>query len=1181
MSLEVPRFRVISKRPRKQGRLAATVMIALTLCWVIASLLSPDVPPPVHPETPDGQPFSGTVSRLDAAGLEGALLMRAPGEDSFRPVIDIENAVIAQGAELVTGASTRAELRLQDGSHLVMDQKSSVALVPNEERKLALSEGRMLLDVVSPNDEHATVALKGGAQVEAERAIFALSHRQGVTHVRVVSGEVSVRPAGSASVRAVRAGQEARVGAEGQIEAVEAVSDLSAAVAWSAMESTRGSRSVGRLDAHKPGDKQDFPLALEAMEVDVDIDGVTARTDITHVFRNDTDDELEGVFRFSLPSDAQISRLSLVVGDRVMEGSIVPTARAQEIWNDVTGAAQARALGPDGIEVRVIQRDPAFLRWSAGETFTLNVYPIEAHSTRQVTIGYTQPLAPAPGGWRYTYPLPRDATSPLRIERMKMQASVHLDSLDPTLPVQVEGYSLASSTHDKVLQLEAEHVDFRPTGDLELRLHANAPLKGVLHTQSYRDGAHPDDASYAMFSLRPELPRAELGTTSGTRDVILVLDASYSRASWHAEQRDLVEALLARLDPEDRVGLMACAHTCTALGPVGLSRNALRTRRVLLDALDHHRYEGATDLIESVATATRVLRSHTQAHRSPHIVLLTDGVASLGVQTPGSLKASVETAMTTLPHARLTVASPGGDTDALALDGLAAGGRGAALRLDPGEGPAAHALVLLGELDHRVLRDVEITLPEGLTLAYPTELPSLRAGEELRVLARYDRDIAGDVVIRGSFQDASWEHSTPITLVRSAGSEHPSLARLWAERRIRALELEGEQREAVEGLSQRYGVLSRYTALLALEDEQMMRTFDIERLTRSESGVADATELSHRRKRVRKKLSEERPAKPRRSPEGYRYSSYDWADFELDLYAQLTKPEDAGDSDPELIALRAAWVAEPEMPQHTDALLLALVERGELDEAAAITESWLAKHPDDTSALISAAELEARRGRSTSAERLLLSALDTSPRRVELHQRLARLYELKGVKERACRHHQSLAELDAELDVPKHCKEEVPPQDLAITKTLRRKASRKGMVADLQWEGDARLEIVLLSPDGEVIGRHAPIQGLRYIVEKTQSADGSRMQRATLLLPEIENKGDYRVEAIRVDGVDAPVKARATVRFKRQKSRNTVEIGTATPTAVMEASWKFRWTVDYGWSGCGASMLLSWSSEAS
>jgi hypothetical protein len=106
---------------------------------------------------------------------------------------------------------------------------------------------------------------------------------------------------------------------------------------------------LGSLRAYKPGEKRDrdWNLALAKHDVKVRISGPIARTEITETFRNDSDTQLEGVYQFPLPADAQIDGLELDVKDApggFLAGAFIDKSRAAKIWQGVIDKATPRIV---------------------------------------------------------------------------------------------------------------------------------------------------------------------------------------------------------------------------------------------------------------------------------------------------------------------------------------------------------------------------------------------------------------------------------------------------------------------------------------------------------------------------------------------------------------------------------------------------------------------------------------------------------------------------------------------------------------------------------------------------------------------------------------------------------------------------------------------------------------------
>ena len=66
--------------------------------------------------------------------------------------------------------------------------------------------------------------------------------------------------------------------------------------------------------------------------IEIDITGLVARVEITQQFTNRGSAWAEGVYRFPLPQGAAVDRMTVRVGDRILEGEIQEKETARRIY---------------------------------------------------------------------------------------------------------------------------------------------------------------------------------------------------------------------------------------------------------------------------------------------------------------------------------------------------------------------------------------------------------------------------------------------------------------------------------------------------------------------------------------------------------------------------------------------------------------------------------------------------------------------------------------------------------------------------------------------------------------------------------------------------------------------------------------------------------------------------------
>jgi hypothetical protein len=791
--------------------------------------------------------WSGRVDRVARASAEprGGLTVRALGRGEFSPLA--EGAEVPAGAEVRTDERTRARLALADGTKLVLDRGTTVRLELSGPRVATVSAGAVVADVAHRTREpSARIALPTGlvTVLGTRLAVTASPER---STVRVTRGTVRVASEGGREAE-VKTGMEG-VLARNAAPTVWPAVDLASSVSWSELGAREDRpatdepvRGLGELRARRPGqrDERDHAVSLVSHAVKVRVVGNLARTEIEEVFRNDTGSELEGIYRFPLPPEAQVERLALDVRGVMEQGAFVDKQRAAAIWRGVIRNAVRpithRTEQDDLVWVPGPWRDPALLEWQRGGRFELRIFPIPPRGERRVSIAYTQVIAPGADGLRrYVYPLAHDANGSTRVDRFSVDVQVL--GHDGTVGVRPRGYALSSdpSARAGASRMTYAQDGFVPAGDLVLEYalgDREAPVTAWAYapratgTSAGGIAAGGDEEGYVAIALRPRLPR---WSESRPRDYALVVDTSRSMVGERlARASRLTRAMVAEMDPRDRVTVLACDVTCREI-PGGMrfaGAEAVRAVEVFLQGEQPH---GATDVVGQVRAAARALGAAVD--RDGRIVYLGDGAASAGYRRPDRIAREVAEAMPS-SRATLTTVAIGADADTSVLDAMARAAGGVTAPYVPGERVESAALSALEATYGVTLRDPSLTLPEGLTAIAPSRLATVRAGAEVMVLARMRAPrVQGEAILRGTVGGEPFETRVPLEVRASADAGNAFVPRLYAAARIRELEERGgpDAREEIVRLSQRFRVASRYTSLLVLEGDAMYRAFGVDR----------------------------------------------------------------------------------------------------------------------------------------------------------------------------------------------------------------------------------------------------------------------------------------------------------------------------------------------------------------
>lgn len=765
----------------------------------------------------------GTVSRLVAPSTGIGLQICDPrGASCAQATVGTS---VPTGSLLRTGPRSSAEVTLADGTSLALDHDSELQLASSS-RRTRLSHGALVLDVSGKPGARAQLDVNEGA-LDVTSGKVALRAGSDFAIVDVVRGSATLSGNGSSPLRVV-AGEEARL-YKGSAPYVSSGATLAEALSFTdslldAAESASKSRGLGELTARKPGGAEELrgTVKLASHRVRVRIAGAMARTEVDEVFENDSDDVLEGIYRFPIPTDAKIERLALEVDGKLEEGAFVDRDRAAAIWRGaiVNAAPNVRPQIKDEIVwVPGPWRDPALLEWQRGGRFELKIFPIPKRGQRRIVLAYTEAVRPVAGVRHFSYPLPVDPGGTTKIRHFDVDVEVR--GQDPKFAVRTLGYPLSASDRDGARAFSFSADDFTPNGDLSVEW-ALPERQSELTAFGYRAGGE----RYALLTLRPKLPRATVERAHATA---LVVDTSRSMFGEGLERAKRLAVRLAReLDPAGPVTVLACDSSCREL-PAGFLTPGPRTAQTIEHFLRGIEAEGASDPTQAIEFAKNLLKNAPGKHIED-IVFIGDGTPTAGPIRSATITSAVRDALAS-SEARITAVAVGSTSDLDTLAALARAGGGVALPYVPGQTLNQATLGVLSATYGAALRDVEVVLPDALHAVAPQKVDTILAGSETNISARMALDnIDGKVIVRGKLGDAPFEQRYDLHVVASDGSGNAFVPRMYASARIADLERSGssEAKKEALALSTQFSVASRYSSLLVLESEAMLRAFGLD-----------------------------------------------------------------------------------------------------------------------------------------------------------------------------------------------------------------------------------------------------------------------------------------------------------------------------------------------------------------
>jgi Ca-activated chloride channel family protein len=576
-------------------------------------------------------------------------------------------------------------------------------------------------------------------------------------------------------------------------------------------------------------------VAKTRSEVRVRVEGRVAQIEVSEWFINNGRRLAEGDYHYPLPGEAVFQGFSLFQGDAELRGEIMDAERARAIYEEIV---RRRA-------------DPALIELAGQGLLRARIFPIQPGEERRVTLRYTQVLSRAGDALQFVYS---------GGVRSSSTGQAHQEPIETIFEVEVLGASRFmdpfSPTHDLELEREAEVLRVSIEEEITGRLSLFLPVSGEAVGLSVATHRPVGEDGYFMLTLSP----GRDVVASEPRDVTVVLDVSGSMSGEKIEQaKQALHQLLSTLSRDDRFRLIAFSNAVriqsrewTYARGAGLERAG--------DWVDDLVADGGTNIGAALDEAFRL---ESPRSRLPVVLFLTDGLPSVGEQSPERL---ADRAEEQAGRTRVFAFGVGHDVNTHLLDRLGEAGRGDTDYVEPGENVERVISLLTAKIQHPVLTELELSAGRiDLEEVYPVRVPDVFAGEELVLFGRFSGDGTGAITVTGERQGSSVSFATDVTFPEESEANQ-YIPRLWASRKLGHLErqiwTEGESQSLVEEmrrLALRYGLPSRYTSYLVEEPDAFVRSPVGSRIggrtfnqpAPSGAGAVRAAEVARQRREIR------------------------------------------------------------------------------------------------------------------------------------------------------------------------------------------------------------------------------------------------------------------------------------------------------------------------------------------
>ena len=720
----------------------------------------------------------------DAVPPPGALTSRP------RPALPAVK-LVEPGTEVRTGIGERRRLALRDGSVLYVNENTVAKL--NGPYTLALTAGEVYLEVAAATDNQKPFVVQAaGTLISGRSASFAVRVAKQGAAVGVTRGRVAVQ----GRDEPLHAGQQLDAGAAKPAATPRASHTLGwlreLMCAAEAPLLPANDHAGGALVAVDP-QGQEAKLALRRFHVDVHIEDGFARTTIDQTYFNHHGEQLEGTFYFPLPPDASLSRLAMYVNGQLMEGGMAERDYARTVYETI----------------RYARKDPALLEWVDGSTFKMRVFPLEPRQEKRIVLSYSQRLPSLYGKLTYRFPAGHS------LQKVR-EWSLHARVKDASgWAWESPSHTLQTRDEQKDLLLFGSAKDAATNRDIVLTVadpHRSDPGDEVVQFAS----AEHDGARYLMARIRPRLTGK---VAAQRRDWVFLVETSGDRDPLLARvQIEVLRQLLSHAEPDDTFAVLAAGTRVKALSnePLPLTPDNVNAA---IAFLEQAHLIGALDLGQALTDAADVLKKGS----APHLVHLGSGIAAMGERRDDVLAKR-------LPAGTSYIGIGVGRRWNRSLMKAAAERTGGHFtQINPDEPIAWRAFELVATINTPRLMDVEIRDQAGKA-SFLAFNQAIAQGEEIAAVTRVTGSDAlpTAVVVKGTLEGKKFERVLP---VKNATAKAGYLPRTWAKLEIDRLLAEDivKHKDAIVALSKAMYVITPYTSLLVLENEDQYVQYRVDR----------------------------------------------------------------------------------------------------------------------------------------------------------------------------------------------------------------------------------------------------------------------------------------------------------------------------------------------------------------
>lgn len=567
----------------------------------------------------------------------------------------------------------------------------------------------------------------------------------------------------------------------------------------------------GQLTIIEKDGKAGVLCPLEKTSVVGDISGFGARVTVSQTFQNPTNSPIEAVYTFPLPQDAAVDRMTMTIGNRVIEAEIKRREEARRVYEAAKNAGQSAAL--------LDQERP--------NVFTQSVANIMPGAKVKINISYVQMLKFEEGQFEFVFPMvvghrftanapdPGKISPPIVPKGTRSGANIELSlNLNAGAPIQEMKSVLhkvtSSRLNDERMQIRLAKANEIPNRDFILRYRVS--------TDTVQDSfiTHMGEKG-GFFTLMLMPPKAPTAQQIAPKEIIFVMDQSGSQQGFPIDKsKELTLKMIKALRKQDTFNVLGFNNSVYKLWKEARP-NTEENLNEAIAFVTKMQANGGTQLEQGVIEA---LSGQNDPERLRIVLFNTDGFA-------GDEFKILDTIQKQRARARMFTFGIGNSVNRFLIDQMSFEGKGDAEYVTLGESADDAVNRFVKRTQSPILTEVSATF-EGVDVqdALPREIPDVFSEKPVIITGRYSNPGKGKLTLTGKLGGEPWSKTIDLDFPTNASA--PALESLWARQRVDELsrrnhlasaypEASRVTNEDIISVALEFGIMSQFTSFVAVE----------------------------------------------------------------------------------------------------------------------------------------------------------------------------------------------------------------------------------------------------------------------------------------------------------------------------------------------------------------------------